>query len=89
MRDMVGNVWEKIPENLDFVESSNFIRRSTVATVCICSGGNCKGNRTLTQVLFSCKVVFYQRTSGQLLPKPVSENILKNSCCEYYFNLSC
>lgn len=30
---MVQNVWEKIAENLHFVESNNFIRKSTEAAV--------------------------------------------------------
>ena len=35
---MVQNVWEKIAENLGFVENSNFFRRSTEAAVHGCSG---------------------------------------------------
>ena len=34
--DTVKNVWEKIAEDLDFVESSNFTGWSTEAVVCNC-----------------------------------------------------
>ena len=43
-RDTVQNVWEKIAENLDFVENSNFIRGNTEAVVRCCSGVNCQKN---------------------------------------------
>ena len=39
-RDMVENSWGKIPENLDFVENSKFIRESAEAAVCRCFGEN-------------------------------------------------
>ena len=41
---MVQNVWEKITENLGYVENSNFIRGSTEAAVRGCSGINSKEN---------------------------------------------
>ena len=37
---MVQNVWEKIAENLDFIENGNFIGESTEAAVRGCSGIN-------------------------------------------------
>lgn len=30
---MVKNIWEKIAENLDYIEKSNFMRRSTELAV--------------------------------------------------------
>ena len=37
---MQKHVWEKIAENLDFVEHNNFIRRSTKSAVRRCPGIN-------------------------------------------------
>ena len=37
---MVQNIWEKIAENLGFVENNNFIRGSTEAAVHGCSDIN-------------------------------------------------
>ena len=37
---MVQNVWDKISENLGFVENNNFISESTNAAVSECSGVN-------------------------------------------------
>ena len=39
-KDTVQNVWEKIAENLDFVENSNFATKSAEAAVDGCSGIN-------------------------------------------------
>ena len=43
-RDMAQNVWDKIAENLDFVENSNFIRGSTEVAVRGCPGENSQEN---------------------------------------------
>ena len=39
-RDMVENSWGEIPENLNFVENSKFIRESLQAAVSGCFGAN-------------------------------------------------
>ena len=41
---MVQNSWEKIVENLDFVENINFIREGTEVAVCRFSAVNSQEN---------------------------------------------
>ena len=43
-RNMEKNVWEKIAKNLDFVEHSNFIRRTTESAFRGCPGVNSEEN---------------------------------------------
>ena len=43
-KNTVQRVMEKIPENLDFAENSNIIRKSTQAAICWCSGFNSQEN---------------------------------------------
>lgn len=38
------NVWEKLPQNLDFAENSKFIRASTEAAFRVCYGENLQKN---------------------------------------------
>ena len=101
-RYMVENVWEKVAEKLDFVENSNFILESTKIKFCkflekypwrntiAVNLHNLKACNFTTIGLaqaFSCEVVFLYSTFNPLFLELVSENILKSSCCENYFDL--
>ena len=53
---MVQNIWEKIIENLAFVENSKFIRESTEAAVRGCFGITSQEN--------NCGRVCYSKVAG-------------------------
>ena len=55
MKDVVKNVWEKIAENVDFVEKRNFVKESTEASVQGCSGIN--SQEIPVAESYHCKVV--------------------------------
>ena len=69
-RDMVENVCEKIAQNLNFVESGNFIRGSTKEAVPSCPGLNFWKNTIPMVKSYCCKVnlnlhIYYNRTLTQ------------------------